>query len=113
MRGTARQIILGYRLRWALALCHTTVQPHLGCEEVATSGFDAVMSPVHGVYCAYILLHMSPPGVPPEVKSIGDQQRKLHPCLEHKEKRCILQQLSQIGGVQRSQDALRQALAGT
>ena len=49
---------------------------------MATSGFDSVMSHVHWVYCAYILLHMSPPGVPPEVKSIGDKQRKLQTCLE-------------------------------
>jgi len=86
---------------------------YLGFEDVATSGFDSVMSHVHWVYCAYILLHMSPPGVPTEVKSIGDKQRKLQTCLEHKEKRCILQQLSQIGGVQRYKDELRQALAGT
>jgi hypothetical protein len=113
MRVTARQIIIGYRLRWAMELFHKTVKQHLGFEDVATSGFDSVMSHVHWVYCAYILLHMSPPGVPPEVKSIGDKQRKLQTCLEHKEKRCILQQLSQIGGVQRYEDELRQALAGT
>lgn len=113
MRVTARQIILGYRLRWAIELFHKTVKQHLGFEDVAPSGFDAVMSHVHWVYCAYILLHMSPPGVPPEVKSIGDKQRKLQTCLEHKAKRCILQQLSQIGGVQRYEDALRQALADT
>lgn len=113
MRVTARQIIIGYRLRWTIELFHKTVKQHLGFEDVATSGFDSVMSHVHWVYCAYILLHMSPPGVPPEVKSIGDKQRKLQTCLEHKEKRCILQQLSQIGGVQRYEDELRQALTGT
>jgi hypothetical protein len=64
-------------------------------------------------YCAYILLHMSPPGVPPEVKSIGDKQRKVQQCLEHKEKRRILQKLTQIGGVQRYKDELRQALVDT
>lgn len=112
MRVTARQIIIGYRLRWAIELFHKTVKQHLGFEDVATSGFDSVMSHVHWVYCAYILLHMSPPGVPLEVKSIGDKQRKLQTCLEHKEKRYILQQLSQIGGVQRYEDELRQALAG-
>lgn len=113
MRVTARQIIIGYRLRWAIELFHKTVKQHLGFEDVATSGFDSVMSHVHWVYCAYILLNMSPPGVPPEVKSIGDKQRQLQTCLEHKEKRGILQQLSQIGGVQRYEDELRQALAGT
>lgn len=112
VRATARQIVLGYRLRWAVELFHTDVKQHLGFEEVATSGFDSVMSHVHWVYCAYILLHMSPPGLPPEVKSIGDKQRKIQQCLAHKEKRHILQKLSQIGGVQRYKDELRQALAG-
>jgi Transposase DDE domain len=108
---TARQIVVGYRLRWAVELFHKDVKQHLGFEEVATSGFDSVQSHVHWVYCAYILLSMSPPGVPPEVKSIGDKQRKVQQYLEHKEKRHILQQLSQIGGVERYKEALRQVLA--
>ena len=63
MRVTARQIILGYRLRWAIELFHKTVKQHLGFEDVATHGFASVMSHVHWVYCSYILLHLSPPGV--------------------------------------------------
>jgi len=113
VRATARQIVLGYRLRWAVELFHKDVKQHLGFEEVATSGFDSVMSHVHWVYGAYIVLHMSPPGLPPAVKSIGDKQRQIQQCLAHKEKRHILQQLSQIGGVQRYKDELRQALVDT
>ena len=86
---------------------------HLGFEDVATSGFDSVMSHVHWVYCAYILLHMSPPGVSAEVKSLGDKQRALQQGLADQEKRHILQKLTQIGGVQRYKAELRQALAGT
>ena len=56
---------------------------------------------------------MSPPGVPPDVKAIGDQQRHIQPCLENQGKRYILQKLTQIGGVERYKDELRQALAGT
>jgi hypothetical protein len=111
MKATARQIVVGYRLRWAVELFHKAVKQHLGFEDVATSGFDSVMSHVHWVYCAYILLHMSPPGVPPEVKSIGHKQRELQQYLAHKEKRRILQKLTQIRGVQRYTDELRQALA--
>ena len=113
VHATARQIVLGYRLRWTVELFHKDIKQHLGFEDVATSGFASVMSHVHWVYCAYILLHMSPPGVPPEVKSIGDKQRKVQQCLEHKEKRRILQKLTQIGGVQRYTDELRQALGDT
>ena len=111
MRVTARQIILGYRLRWAIELFHKTVKQHLGFEDVATHGFDAVMSHVHWVYCAYILLSMAPPGGSTGTKSLGDKQRQLQHLLANQEKRRILQQLTQIGGVQRYTDALRQALA--
>jgi hypothetical protein len=111
MRVTARHIIIGYRLRWAIELFHKTVKQQLGFEDVATSGFDSVMSHVHWVYCAHILLSMSPPGVSAGVKSLGDKQRQLQQLLENQEKRRVLQQLTQIGGVQRYTDELRQALA--
>ena len=93
-------------------LFHKSVKQHLGFEDVATHGFDAVMSHVHWVYCAYILLHMAPPGLSPGRQSIGDKQRALQQGLADKEKRQILQKLTQIGGVQRYKDELRQALAG-
>lgn len=112
MRVTARQVILGYRLRWVIELFHKTVKQHLGFEDVATSSFDAVMSHVHWVYCAYILLGMSPPGVSADVKSLGAQQCQLRQFLANQEKRRVLQQLTQMGGVQRYQDELRQALTG-
>lgn len=111
MRVTARQIILGYRLRWAIELFHKTVKQLLGFEDVATSGFDSVMSHVHWVYCAYILLSMAPPGVSAGAKGLGDKQRQLQQVLDNNEKRRVLQKLTQIGGVQRYKDELRQALA--
>jgi len=111
MRVTARQIIIGYRLRWAIELFHKMVKQHLGFEDVATSGFASVISHVHWVYCAYILLCMSPPGVSAGVTSLGDKQRQLQQLLENQEKRRVLQQLTQIGGVQRYKDEVRQALA--
>jgi Transposase DDE domain len=111
MSVTARQIIIGYRLRWAIELFHKDVKMHLGFEDVTTSGFDSVMSHVHWVYCAYILLSMSPPGVSAGVKSLGDKQRQLQQLFANQEKRRILQQLTQIGGMQRYKDELRQAPA--
>ena len=113
LRATARQIVMGYRLRWAVELFHKSVKQNFGFEDVATHGFDAVISHVHWVSSAYILLHMSPPGLSPGVQRIGDKQRALQQGLADKEKRHILQQLTQIGGVQRYKDELRQALAGT
>src|SRR4029450_9002868 len=104
MRVTARQIMLGYRLRWAIELFHKTVKQYLGFEDVATSGFDSVISHVHWVYCAYILLGMSPPGVSAGGESLGDQQRQLQQLLANQEKRRVLQQLTQMGGVQHYKD---------
>ena len=103
--------MLGYRLRWAMELLHKTVKQPLGFEDVATSGFASVMSHVHWVYCAYILLSMAPPGVSAGAKRLGDKQRQLQQLFENQEKRRILQQLTQMGGVQRYTDELRQALA--
>jgi hypothetical protein len=111
LRVTARQIMLGYRRRWAMELLQKTVKQQLGFEAVATRGFDAVRSHVHWVYGAYILLSMAPPGVSAGAKSLGDQQRQLPQLLGNQEKRRILQQLTQMGGVQRYTDELRQALA--
>ena len=54
---------------------------------------------------------MSPPGVSTDGKSLGGKQRQLQSFLDRKEKRRILQKLTQIGGVQRYKDELRQALA--
>jgi hypothetical protein len=112
LRATAHQIVTGYRMRWAVELFHKSVKQNLGFEEVATHGFDAVIAHVHWVYCASLLLHMSPPGLSPGVQSIGDKQRALQQGLAATEKRHILQKLTQIGGVQRYKDELRQALAG-
>jgi len=113
VKATARQIVMGYRLRWAVELFHKDVKQHLGFEDVATTGFDSVMSHVHWVYCAYILLQMSPPGVPADVKSVGEKQRQIQTLLDNKEKRRVLQKLTQIDGVKRYKDELRQVLAGT
>jgi hypothetical protein len=111
LRATPRQIVTGYRLRWSVELLHKCVKQHIGFEDVATHCFDAVVSHVHWVYCAYILLHMSPPGLSPESQSVGDKQRALQQGLADQEKRHILQKLTQIGGVQRYKNELRQALA--
>jgi hypothetical protein len=113
LRVKARQIIIAYRLRWAVELFHKNIKQHLGFEDVATSGFDSVMSHVHWVYCAYILFEMSPPGLSSEVQSLGDKQRQLQNYLENKDKRRVLQKLTQIGGVQRYKEELRQALNRT
>src|SRR5436853_7476831 len=72
LRATARQIVMGYRLRWAVELFHNSVKHNLGLEEAATHGFDAVISHVHCAYCAHSLLPRSPPGLSPAVQIVCD-----------------------------------------
>ncbi|HSX81002.1 MAG TPA: hypothetical protein VLQ80_20835 [Candidatus Saccharimonadia bacterium] len=93
-----------------IELLHKTVK-QLGFEDVATSGFASVMSHGHWGYGASIVLSMAPPGVSAGAKSLGDKQRQLQQFLGNQEKRRILQPLTQMGGVQRYTDELRQALA--
>ena len=64
-------------MRWAVELFHQCVKQPLGFEEGATQGFDAVIAQGHWVSCAYLLRHLSPPGLSPGVQSIGDQHRAL------------------------------------
>jgi hypothetical protein len=71
-----------------IELFHKNTKQHLGFEDVATSGFDSVISHVHWVYCAYILLHLSPPGLSSDVKSLGDKQRQLHRAIQFSERGC-------------------------
>jgi hypothetical protein len=49
LRATARQIVMGDRLRWTVEFFHKSVKQNLGFEDVATHGFDAVLSHVHWV----------------------------------------------------------------
>ena len=77
LRATARQSVMGSRLRWAVEVFPKSVKQHRGVEDVATHGFDAVLSHGHWVYGASILLHMPPPGLSPGGHSIGDTQRAL------------------------------------
>ena len=77
------------------------VKPRLGFEAVATRGWDAVRSPVHGVECAYLGLPLSPPGGSAAVQRLGDTQRPLHHVLANNATRRVLQKWTQIGGVQR------------
>jgi hypothetical protein len=103
--------IMAVRLRCIWPCPKRSLDHALGFEDVATSGCASVISHVHWVYCAYILLSMAPPGVSAGAERLGDKQRQLQQLLENQEKRRILQQLTQIGGVQRYTDELRQALA--
>jgi len=82
----------------------------LGFEDVSAISFDAVTAHVHWVYCAYILLNSQPPGIPAEMKSLAEKQKKVGQIVENKEKSRIMQLLTQFNGVDRYKNEIRQAL---
>jgi hypothetical protein len=55
-------------------------------------------------------MNLSPPGVSNESHSLGDKQRHIRAYLAAKEKRRILQKLTQFGGVEKFKAEIRQAL---
>ena len=100
-KAKARQIIIGYRMRWSIEIFHKKIKMFLGFEEVATKRFSSVMSHVHWVYCAYILLMAAPMTAPVEDKSIEQRQRRISQIIGSKETRRVIQLLTRINGPER------------
>lgn len=100
LKAKPRQILIGYPAQagWAIEIFHKDVKMFLGFEDVATKIFDSVMAHVHWVYCAYILLHYPPSGVPAHIKSLADKQRRIKAIIDSKEKARVIQLLTQIMG---------------
>ena len=109
LKATLRQILSAYRIRWEIELFHKKIKMFLGFEDVATKSFDSVVSHVHWVYCAYILLHSHPPGMPKTLKSIEEKQQMITNSYKNKQISSILQLMSQINGVNRLKSELREA----
>jgi len=108
LKAKPRQILIGYRMRWGIEIFHKAVKMFLGFEDVATKTFDSVKAHVHyWVYCAYILLHYPPPGVPAHIKSLADKQRRIKAIIDSKDKARVIQLLTQINGVERYKNELR------
>jgi hypothetical protein len=110
LKVTPRQILLAYRIRWKIELFHKTIKMFLGFEDVACKSFESVASHVHWVYCAYILLHSHPPGIPEQIESAQEKQRIIMNSFNNKQISSSLQLISQINGVDRLKIKLRKAL---
>ncbi len=110
LKAKARQIIIGYRIRWAIEIFHKQVKMFLGFEDVATKHFSSVISHVHWVYCAYILLNNSPPGIPDHCTSLAEKQRMVEKIISTKETCRVIQMLTQFNGPQRYKEELQQRL---
>lgn len=109
-KATPRQIIIGYRMRWAIEIFHKEIKMFLGFEEVATKHFVSVMAHVHWVYCAYILLKTAPIDVPGQDNSVEKRQHRIAQIISSKEIRRVIQLLTQINGPQRYKTELISAL---
>jgi len=111
LKATARQIVIGYRIRWAIEIFHKEVKMFLGFEDVATKWFDSVNAHVHWVYCAYILLNAGP--FDSYVRAIAEKQRRIRKIISTREQSRVVQVLTQINGPQRYKNELLQAIAST
>jgi hypothetical protein len=109
LKATLRQILIAYRIRWQIELFHKTIKMFLGFEDVAPKSFDSVVSHVHWVYCAYILLHSHPPGIPKNIKSVEEKQQMIMRSFKNRQISSMLQVMSQINGVDRLKNELRKA----
>lgn len=110
LKATPRQIVIGYRLRWAIEIFHKEIKMFLGFEDVSAKYFSSVMSHVHWVYCAYILLNSSPTGFPIGVKSMAEKQLMVDKIIENKGLSAVNQLLTQAKGTQRLKAHIQKAL---
>jgi hypothetical protein len=110
LKATLLQILLAYRIRWQIELFHKKIKMFLGFEDVAPKFFDSVVSHVHWVYCAYILLHSHPPGIPKTLKSVEEKQQLIMTSYQNRKISSMLQVISQFNGVDRLKKQLREAL---
>ncbi len=111
LNATARQIVIGYRMRWAIEIFHKQVKMFLGFEDVATKCFASVIAHVHWVYCAYILLNAGP--FDTHVRAIAEKQIRVSKILAAREKSRVIQLLTQFDGPRRYKIELQQAIADT
>jgi len=112
LKATARQILLAYRIRWEIEIFHKMVKMFMGFEDVATKSFTSVISHVHWLYCAYILLNCHPPGMPEQDRSVSDKQQRIKQVVQNKETSRIRQMLTRINGVESLMIELQKALEG-
>ena len=96
LKATPRQIVIGYRLRWTIEIFHKELKMFLGFEEVSAKWFRSIVSHVHWVYCAYILLNSSPPGFSIDMKSMAEKQLMINKIIENKGLSAVNQILTQV-----------------
>ena len=110
-KAVPRQILMGYRLRWAIEIFHKHIKMFLGFEDVAAKWFTAVQSHVHWIYCAYILMNLCPIWGVDKNGSIAQKQELISRIVMLREKSRVRQLLTRFNGVDAYKSELQQALA--
>jgi hypothetical protein len=110
LKVKARMIIIAYRLRWHIEIFHKQIKMFLGLEDIAAKHFNSVISHVHWVCCAYILLTHPPPGVLEQTDLFAERQRLVKKMLDTKEKSRIMQLLTQFDGPRRCKAELQRSM---
>ncbi len=109
LKAKARQIIIGYRMRWAIEIFHKEIKMFLGFEDVATKWFCSVVAHVHWVYCVYILLNAGP--FLSHARAMAEKQHWISRIIASREKSRVMQLLTQFDGPQRYKDELQQVIS--
>lgn len=112
-KAAPRQILIGYRLRWAIEIFHKHIKMFLGFEDVAAKQFVAVQSHVHWIYCAYILMNLCPIRGVAKNGSIIQKQEVINHFVGLKDKSRVRQLLTRFNGIEVFKSELQQALAVT
>ena len=110
LKALPRQILIAYRIRWEIEIFHKMIKMFLGFEDIAPKSFESVISHVHWVYCAYILLNLKPPGIPDNINSIAEKQKMIEQAIRKKEISSYMQVLSRINGGEHLKTVLRKVL---
>jgi hypothetical protein len=110
-RATSQQILMGYRMRWAIEIFHKQIKMFLGFEDAATKRFMSVESHVHWVYCAYILMNLCPIRGFDENGSIEQKQEVISRIVSLRKVSRVRQLLTRFNGIEVYKSELDQALA--
>lgn len=110
LKVKARMIVIAYRLRWNIEIFHKQIKMFPGLEDIAAKHFNSVISHVHWVYCAYILLKHPPPGMLEHTDSFAEKQRIIKDVFDSKEKSRIMQLLTQFDGPRRYKAELQRSM---
>ena len=89
-----KSIVSAYRKRWLIELFHRAAKNNFGLQDAGVEGFDSLVSHVHWVYCAYLLIY----DIEPETKKgLEERQRHLKSWLDGRPFRKIIQLSTRYG----------------